>query len=229
MGHSAIPSFRPLTAEGSLEDLERGMVAMSLNEPVLDGSHPCIVEGTLTVRGWAHARGGIESVAVVLDGDRYDALRPIVRTDLRDYYGEDAATEGGFVLRLHPSECPPGPHTLAVVAIGREGDVVGVEGEVICSPEPLDDETRPDTAPAVDWIEERMTPSPAPAETVLDTSPEAFARMRGLALMWESRALAAEADAAASRVEAGLASAQQEAAIRMLRAAEERLRELEER
>lgn len=230
MGYSDIPPFRPLTVDGSLADLEDGKVAMSLNEPplVTEGDFG-VVDGPVTVRGWAHARGGIEAVLVVLDGARYEALRPIVRTDLLDYYGADAAAEGGFVLRLHETECPPGTHRLAVVAIGRDGDVVGVEGDIVRR-DALDTGTRVDPAPPIDWIEDRTTPQPAPiphdphdevrhAVTAGDASPETLERLRGLALEWESRALLAEADAAASRVEVGLASTQQEAAIRMLREA----------
>ncbi len=226
-----IPSFRPLTAEGSLEDLKCGKVAMSLNEPPLGDGDVCVIEGPVTIRGWAHARGGIQSVLVIVDGERYEALRPIVRPDLLEYYGAEAATEGGFVLRLHPSECPPGIHRVAVVAIGREGDALGVEGDVVCRPDPLDADTRSDPVPTVDWIEERRTPESRDPDSdawqALEASPETVERLHGLALMWESRALLAEADAAASRVEAGLASTQQEAAIRMLRATETRLRELE--
>lgn len=214
-----VPPFRQLTEEGSLHDLNRGMVAMSLNEPALSGGR-CVVEGPLTVRGWAHARGGIDSVAVVLDDRRYEALRPVVRTDLLDYYGADAAREGGFVLRFDPSECPPGDHRLTVVAIGRDGDAVGIEGRIACGLDPLDD-AEPAPVASVDWMDERTVPH---RRDEAGGFPEGS---DGLVLMWESRARVAEADAAASRVEAGLASAQQEAAIRMLRAAEARVSELE--
>ena len=225
-----MPPFRPLEEEGSRDDLQRGRVALSLNEPRIGSGVACEVEGAMTVRGWAHARGGIESVHVLIDGKRYEALRPVVRTDLLDYYGADAAREGGFVLRLHPTECPPGSHRLAVVAVGCEGDAVGVEGEIVCRPDPLESQAPPGPVATVEWIEERMTPrenvggrDPSPSIEV-PTTPEAVRRLHGLALMWESRALLAEADAAASRVEAGLASTQQETAIRMLREAEARLR-----
>jgi hypothetical protein len=213
--------FRPLTVEGSLEDLERGMVAMSLNEPALAPGGTCVVEGPVTVRGWAHAREGIESVAVIVDGQRYEALRPVVRTDLLEYYGADAAAEAGFVLQLHPSECPPGTHTIAVVATGRDGDTVGIEGEVERLPGVPDTEgdAGPPPVAAVDWIEDRRVPSLAPTPNSEDSS----------AAEWESRARLAEADAAASRVEAGLASNQQEAAIKELRETRAKLSELEAR
>ena len=233
MGNSgSVPPFRPLTVEGDLEDLKRGRVAMSLNEPPFAEAGRCVVEGPPTFRGWAYARGGVDSVLVIVDGKRYDALRPIVRPDLLAYYGPEAAAEGGFILRMHPSECAPGAHKVAVVAVGREGDAVGVEVELICRPDPLEADTSsdppPDSVAVVDWIEERRTPQPAPGDRPDgNMSPEAIERLHGLALMWESRALLAEADAAASRVEAGLAIAQHEAAIRMLRSAEARLRQLE--
>jgi hypothetical protein len=215
--------FRPLTVEGSLEDLERGMVAMSLNEPALTPGGMCVVEGPVTVRGWAHARDGIESVAVIVDGQRYEALRPVVRTDLLEYYGADAAAEAGFVLQLHPSECPPGVRRIAVVATGRDGDAVGIEGDVECRPGVPDADADADAGPppvaTVDWIEGRRVPSLAPTPSGEDSS----------AAEWESRARLAEADAAASRVEAGLASAQQEAAIRELQETRAKLSELESR
>lgn len=230
----SVPPFRRLAIEGSLDDLERGKVAMSLNEPRLTDGTPCVVEGPLTVRGWAHAHGGIEAVLVFIDGVGHEALRPIVRTDLMDYYGIDAAREGGFALRLHASECPPGLHGVVVVAIGREGDSVGVEGEIQCQPDRLQDDAPPGSVAAIEWIDERATPTPnqspdidPAASAEMPVSRETVRHLHGLALMWESRALIAEADAAASRVEAGLASTQQEATLRALRAAEARIRELE--
>jgi hypothetical protein len=126
-----------------------------------------------------------------------------------------------------------------VVATGRNDDAVGVEGEVVCRPDPLESDAPPDPVAPVDWIEERTTPrenagsveAAGDAEAWLSAptpvSPDEVRRLHGLALMWESRALLAEADAAASRIEAGLASTQQEVAIGMLRAAEERLHEME--
>lgn len=229
-----VPDFRLLEVEGSRQDLDHGLVAMSLNEPRLGGEQEgaCVVEGALAVRGWAHARGGIAAVFVVIDGRRYEALRPVVRTDLLDHYGPDTAREGGFALQLHPRECPPGTHALAVVAVGHEGDTVGVEGEIDCRPDPLASDTPPPPVATVDWIEERTIPreNPHGADPVLPTtpaSPTELRRLHGLALMWESRALLAEADGAASRIEAGLASEQQTAAIRALREAEARVRELE--
>jgi SAM-dependent methyltransferase len=165
MGVSGIEPFRRLAVEGSIEDLKRGRVALSLNEPRLAEEGECLVEGALVVRGWAHARGGIESVVVTVDGRRYEALRPIVRTDLLDYYGPAAAAEGGFALRLHPTECPPGRHRVAVIATGCEGDAVGVEGDIVFRPDPLDADTPPDRGLSVDWLDERATPRPAPAPT----------------------------------------------------------------
>jgi hypothetical protein len=224
---AAVPGFRPLTVEGSLEDLERGMVAMSLNEPELTADGTCVVKGPLMIRGWAHARAGIESVVAIIDGRRYEALRPITRTDLLEYYGADAAAEAGFVLQLHPSECPPGPHRIAIVATGHDGDVVGVEGDVECRPDNLDAEAEPDSVAIVDWIEERRIPGLAP-DPVVDGDPaEELERLRGIARMWESRARLAEADAAASRVEAGLANNQQEAAIKELQETRAKLSEFE--
>lgn len=209
--------FRTLAVEGSLEDLEGGLVAMSLNDPPLTVSDTCVVEGPVTIRGWAHARGGIESVAVIVDGRRYEALRPVVRTDLLDYYGADAAAEAGFVLRLHPSECPPGVHRIAVVATGRDGDAVGVEGDVECRPGAPAADAGPAPVATVDWIEDRRAPIPAPNPNGANHS----------AAEWESRARLAEADAAASRVEAGLASTRQEAALRELAEVRAKLSELE--
>jgi SAM-dependent methyltransferase len=156
-------NFRLLTVEGSLKDLDAGRVAMSLNDPAFDGAGRCVVNGPVTIRGWAYARGGIESVAVFVDGRRHEALRPVVRTDLREYFGADAAAEGGFVLRLDPSDCPPGMHELVVVATGSDGDAVGVEGQVVCIPDDDDGGTgsaAPVGPTAVDWIADGLRTTP---------------------------------------------------------------------
>ncbi len=224
------------TAEANLAALARGGRAMWLDEPRFrDGRAE--IDGELRISGWAHLEDGVEAVVVTLDGHiQYDAVRPIVRPDLLDVHGADIAAEAGFAVRLHAADCPPGRHSLSVVALGRDGhSAVGVEGELRCQASPsIDDEQLADGYTHVEWIEndDSATPRKRVQRTAkqddravaLPSSPEGVRRLHATALMWEDRALLAEADAAVSRTEARLARAHQEGALGVLQATEAKLR-----
>jgi 2-polyprenyl-3-methyl-5-hydroxy-6-metoxy-1,4-benzoquinol methylase len=193
-----------------------GAVPASDQETAIQLDEPLAAEGSrevtlpLRVTGWATAPSGVESVVVTVDGEtRYEALRPIARPDLLGRHGPEIAGEAGFALELAPADCPPGPHTLAVVARARDGGTAGVAREVLCRA-PTTPELRADAPIA--WIEDHGDP---PVDRARDPEVET------LVAMWEDRATLAEADAAASRAEARFAQKRQEEALRAQRAAEE--------
>jgi hypothetical protein len=174
-----------------------GGIAMSLDEPVWKEHGP---DDTLEISGWAYAEKGIEAVTVAVDGHhQHEALRPVIRPDLTRDYGPEVAAQAGFVSRLDGVQCPPGKHSIVVVAIGRDGRAVGLEREIGPRSEPHDSAT-----------------------------PGVAVSASEVALHWQQRALLAEADAAVSRTESGLARAEQERAARRLRQIEVELAETRE-
>lgn len=220
------------TVEDNRAAIARGEPVMWLEQPrIVDGAPE--LGGAMEVSGWAYAAGGLRSVTVTVDGRaRYEALRPISRADLLADYGREVAGEAGFAISIDSLELPPGPHAVSVVAIAEDGQAVGVAGKVLRPVRPA--ETDGERPPRVEWLDERNAPRPRRR----DRDGEAGAAGRdtgrpleddalGVALMWEDRALLAEADAAASRTEANLAQMHQRGAVGRLREAEARLREAE--
>jgi hypothetical protein len=218
-GRSAIEGtveIRPFEQPGrspeeNLARIEAGRVAMSLDAPrILDGAGE--VEEPVEILGWAHAKGGIEAVVVTVDGCRqHEALRPVVRPDLMGDYGPEVAFDAGFVSRLHGSECEPGRHSVSVVALGENGEAVGVAGEVVCRPTPSDTEK---AAVQVAWRDDLE--EPRRRESTRDPERPETA--------WEDRALLAEADAAESRAEARLVFDHQRSFARTWRGLEAKAR-----
>jgi ubiquinone/menaquinone biosynthesis C-methylase UbiE len=151
------------TTEDNRADMAAGKVAMWLEQPrIVEG--PCEAEGYVEVAGWAYSEQGIEAVLVSIDGrSSFDAARPTVRPDLLETYGPAAAASAGFALRLHPEECPPGPHALTVVAIGTDGHAVGVAGRLTCLP-PRPPAPPPTGDAIVDWLPARPAPTARPAD-----------------------------------------------------------------
>jgi SAM-dependent methyltransferase len=189
-------------------------LTIQLDEP-LSAAEPRELTLPLRVTGWASAASGIEAVVVTLDGKtQYEALRPIARPDLLDSHGPDVAANAGFALQLDPGECPPGLHTLTVVASARDGKTAGLERELTCrSPDAPETPPEPGTAAQVEWLEQRAIPQPrdgTDGSSATDTA-------------WRERALLAEADAAASRAAARLARKHQESALRARRVAEQEI------
>jgi hypothetical protein len=189
----------------SLAAVEEGGAALWLDQDWIAGPEG-EVEGPIRVSGWAFAKEGIDAVLVTLDGViQYEAPRPLARAELLGGDAE-AAAMGGFALRLHPSECAPGRHSISVVALTAEGGAVGVAGEFLCAPEPRDEDLEAASGSArVEWMEEGEQQGEKPVD-------------------WAERAMLAEADASVSRMEARLAREYQEGAARTLHASEELLR-----
>jgi hypothetical protein len=191
-GSVEIRPFEPpsRTPQENLARIEAGKVALSLDMPkILEGPHE--VSEPVEILGWAHAEDGIEAVIVTIDGHhQHEALRPIARPDLLADYGPKVASDAGFVSRLHSSECGHGPHSLTVVALGQNGEAVGIAGEIVC-PESADAEN---TVVRVAWQE--GLEKPRRRDSVRDPQRAECA--------WEDRALLAEASAAEARAEARL-------------------------
>lgn len=147
--------------------LEENLTAISEGKPVMWLESPRVVEGVcrdqvpVEVSGWAFSESGVDSVVVTIDKvARFDALRPISRPDLIGDYGAAVAGEAGFVLPLHATELPPGRHSLSVVATARDGQAVGMEGDVICLPEPTTATTADgeQESPQIEWYDETTVP-----------------------------------------------------------------------
>ncbi len=157
-----LPYDEPLRSHDEIPAaIAAGEVVMWLDSPpILEG--PCETEDRVEVRGWAYAEDGLEAVRVTIDGQALEAVYPIVRPDLLDFLGSEVAGAAGFVLSLHPSECPPGRHRLTVVAVGRNGRSVGVEGDVVVPPRSSPAAPRPGEPAAVEWIEDRDPPRRLP-------------------------------------------------------------------
>jgi SAM-dependent methyltransferase len=85
--------------------------------------------------GRAYSRAGIERVLVFLDGRaRFEALYGLHRPDVARALGSEEAASSGFALTLDLVECPPGEHTLTVVAVPLEGAPVGLTRSFRCRP-----------------------------------------------------------------------------------------------
>jgi SAM-dependent methyltransferase len=153
-----LPYDEPLYSHADIPAaITAGEVVMWLESPpILEG--PCEVTESVEIRGWAYAEDGLDAVRVMIDGQGLEAVWPIVRPDLLDAFGPEIAGAAGFVLTLHPSECPPGRHKLAVVAVGRDTRSVGVEGEIVVLPEPPTPVPRPDEPAVVEWMGDRDPP-----------------------------------------------------------------------
>ena len=81
------------------------------------------VSGRLTIGGWAVARGGIEAVAVLIDGQpagaaHYGAARQDVAAALPDWPG---ALRSGFVFNCPPRLLKEGPHEAMVRVVSPDG------------------------------------------------------------------------------------------------------------
>lgn len=92
-------------------------------------------EAPLEVSGWAVAGSGIDAVMVTIDGAlRVPCPHGLRRPDAIQRLGPRVGAEGGFAVRLDPSECMPGWRHLTVVAVAGDGAAVGIEGMVECKP-----------------------------------------------------------------------------------------------
>jgi hypothetical protein len=134
------------------EALAGGGVAMATGPPDLTGALPAGVPVRLA--GWCFALSGVDRVRAILDGEReYDLVYPLLRRDIRRVLEHPDALLSGFELILDGAECPPGRHSIAVLATTTDGRTVGQAGEFECVP--ASDGPAPDLAePSTGEVEE---------------------------------------------------------------------------
>jgi len=114
-------------------EVEAGRLVLACDEPALDGTHEAS-DRHLAVRGWAYGRGGVEAVLVSFDGRwRRPAQHGRARSDLSLTFGPDAG-RSAFELLIDLEGVEEGEHWLAVVALGPDGQAVGLEGTVRTEP-----------------------------------------------------------------------------------------------
>lgn len=177
-GLADVQPFEP-PPYGDLETME----ALAHGRPTMWCERPDVfvskeAASPVEVSGWATSPAGIERVFVTIDERlRIDAVHGLARPDLRSRFGDDVAVDGGFAVRLDPTECPPGWHDLAIVAVSRDGRGLGVAGKLHCLDIPVDDGVAVDTTahPAPIDPDRRFLPS---RHRDLSVAPEHYARYR---------------------------------------------------
>ena len=97
---------------------------LEIDRPLLDGTVAiAAVRGALTVSGWAVARGGVDHVAVLADGEllgrAYFGMR---REDIGAAFADfEGAQLSGWALVLPPGTLAAGTHAIVVAAYARDG------------------------------------------------------------------------------------------------------------
>jgi ADP-heptose:LPS heptosyltransferase/GT2 family glycosyltransferase len=118
----AAPLAEPSTAPDPV--LSTGDFRVELDSPAVSNgvaSEP--VSGRLAIGGWAIARGGIEAVTVLIDGQpagtaHYGAARQDVAAALPDWPG---ALRSGFIFNCPPRLLKEGPHEAAIRVASPDG------------------------------------------------------------------------------------------------------------
>jgi SAM-dependent methyltransferase len=119
--------FRPCPASlgQTTEEVRSGRIVMGVDEPrpeLRAAGEPVSIP--VRVEGWAWAAGGVESVAVYVDGTlRVDALHGLAR--LPSPALPEVGGAIGFTTTLDQRECGVGEHVLTVVATATDGDAIG--------------------------------------------------------------------------------------------------------
>jgi hypothetical protein len=125
----AEPYEHPVAPTSEL--LANGGIAMATGPPDLSGRVP--VNAPVRLGGWCFALSGIDRVRAILDGEReYELVYPTLRPDVWRALGRRDALLSGFELELDLTECPPGRHTLTVLATTTDGRTIGQAGEFEC-------------------------------------------------------------------------------------------------
>ena len=120
------PYAAPVPDAQALEGLG---ISLQCGRPGLDAE----VSMPVRMAGRAYSRAGIERVVAFLDGRaRFEALYGLYRPDVVRALGSDDAANSGFALTLDPLECPPGAHTVTLVAVQADGRSVGLQRSFRC-------------------------------------------------------------------------------------------------
>jgi hypothetical protein len=126
----------PYEAPGELDAAaaRAGQVALTVDFPLSGGAE---IESPARISGWCFAQAGVESVRAILDARRvFDTLFPALRPEVWKRLENRDALLSGFELELDAEDCPPGEHTLTILANTSDGRRVGVSGAFVCRPAP---------------------------------------------------------------------------------------------
>jgi hypothetical protein len=111
-------------SEPSAEAIDRGELVVCCDVP--RPGHADELGSPVSIGGWCYASGGIDRVVAFLDGrSRHDLLFPVPRPDVEQDLGRPDALLSGFALPLDPNACPPGEHSLTLVAAATDGRRAG--------------------------------------------------------------------------------------------------------
>ena len=160
-----------------------GRTSMWCETPWLDGSAKLVAP--FWIEGWAWCEAGVEEVTVYVDGIFWvRAQHGFARPQLRERLGESVAGGAGFAATIDPAECPPGWHTITVVATGADGPAVGMGGLIECRPraDALNKGHGPAITPTL--VADRYVPE---AHVGYSFEPEHHARYRWAALLAPGR------------------------------------------
>lgn len=126
-----LPSFGPPPrAAQRAQALAQGGIVMGCDAPPPDADEiPLTLPANVV--GWAYSRRGIDHVIVAIDGVAISSRYGLPRPDVVNALAEDDALHCGFLASVDPSSCDPGGHELAVVAVTRDGDAVGVRSTFV--------------------------------------------------------------------------------------------------
>jgi 2-polyprenyl-3-methyl-5-hydroxy-6-metoxy-1,4-benzoquinol methylase len=81
-----------------------------------------IIGEAVSVRGWAHALGGIESVVVVVNDEmQLSAMLGSARPDVADALDDASAAQPGWQLSISIADVVPGANVLRIVAHAQDG------------------------------------------------------------------------------------------------------------
>ncbi len=129
---------RPITVEpydppgaGTPAAIREGAIALTCDTPRLGDAGE--VSAPVRIGGWCYTRDGVDRVQAFLDSRRrYDLVFPTPRRDVWEFFGARDALLSGFDLKLDIEDCPPGRHSLAVLATAADGRTVGQSGTFVC-------------------------------------------------------------------------------------------------
>ncbi len=116
-------------------ELSAQRAAVASGEPAMWCEVPNIFGGItvlppLTIRGWAHAGSGIESVTAFIAGIPFDGVVGLPRLELDAAVGGPVGLSGGFRIEVAGDRVPMGRHEVVVIARPFEGAPVGVAGSL---------------------------------------------------------------------------------------------------
>ncbi|MDQ3587047.1 MAG: glycosyltransferase family 2 protein [Actinomycetota bacterium] len=123
----------PETTEEMAGAIAAGRTVMWCDWPVLDGT--ACADEYLHVHGWAYCTAGVEEIAVVAHGRRFEPRTDLPRPDVNRALPGRRGEAVGFFLVLDTRRWAPGSHELTIRAVGRGGGAVAQRGDVQVGPD----------------------------------------------------------------------------------------------